>query len=180
MSDSLAETVCRDIDAAREELIGLGGGRVAATSFIPPGRTAEAAEVVRAYLSGHGVATETITADDEAPNVIGRIEGGAGGRHVVFNAHMDTMEVGDAAAWTVPIAGLSRRDGRLYGLGMGNMKGALAAMCLAATILKRHSNAWKGRLTMTAASDEVMFGGPGTLFPPRRHPDATGAVLTAR
>ena len=76
MSDSLAETVCRDIDAAREELIGLCGRLVAATSVNPPGRTAEAAEVVRAYLSGHGVATETITADDEAPNVIGRIEGG--------------------------------------------------------------------------------------------------------
>src|SRR5258708_7894293 len=100
MSDSLAETVCRDIDAAREE-----------------------------------------------------------------------------AAWTVPIARLSRRDGRLYGLGMGNMKGALAAMCLATTILKRHSNAWKGRLTMTAVSDEVMFGERGTVFLLRERPDAAGDFL---
>src|SRR5258708_23258328 len=177
MSDSLAETVCRDIDAAREELIGLCGRLGAATGGKRRGRAVEAAEVVRAYLSGHGVATETITADDEAPNVIGRIEGGAGGRHVVFNAHMDTMEAGDEAAWTVPIAGLSRRDGRLYGLGMGNMKGALAAMCLAATILKRHSNAWKGRLTMTAVSDEVMFGERGTVFLLRERPDAAGDFL---
>src|SRR5260221_13109082 len=177
MSDSLAETVCRYCDAAREELMGWWGRLVAATSVNPPGRTAEAAEVVRAYLSGHGVATETITADDEAPNVIGRIGGGAGGRQVVFNAHMDTREGGDEAAWTVPIAGLSRRDGRLYGLGMGNMKGALAAMCLAATILKRHSNAWKGRLTMPAVSDEVMFGERGTVFLLRERPDAAGDFL---
>jgi len=177
MSDSLAETVCRDIDAAREELIELCGRLVAATSVNPPGRTAEAAEVVRSYLSGHGIATETITADDEAPNVIGHVEGGAGGRHVVFNAHMDTMEAGDEAAWTVPITHLTRRDSRLYGLGMGNMKGALAAMCLAATILKRHSNAWKGRLTMTAVSDEVMFGERGTVFLLRERPDVAGDFL---
>src|ERR1700730_3616709 len=177
MSDSLAETVCRDIDAAREELIGLCGRLVAATSVNPPGRTAEAAEVVRAYLSGHGVATETSTADDEAPNMVGRIEGGAGGRYVVFNAHMDTMEAGDEAAWTVPVARLSRRDGRLYGLGMGNMKGALAAMCVASAALHRHRHAWNGRLAVTAVSDEVMFGERGTVFLLHKRPDLAGDFL---
>ena len=177
MSDSLAEIVCRDIDAAREELIELCGRLVAATSVNPPGRTADVAEVVRAYLSGHGIAAETIAADDEAPNVVGRIDGSAGGRHIVFNAHMDTMEAGDEAAWTVPILRLTRRHGHLYGLGMGNMKGALAAMCVATVILKRHSNTWKGRLTMTAVSDEVMFGERGTGLLLRQRPDAAGDFL---
>ena len=177
MSDSLAEIVCRDIDAAREELIELCGRLVAATSVNPPGRTAHVAEVVRAYLSGHGIAAETIAADDEAPNVVGRIDGSAGGRHIVFNAHMDTMEAGDEAAWTVPILRLTRRHGHLYGLGMGNMKGALAAMCVATVILKRHSNTWKGRLTMTAVSDEVMFGERGTGLLLRQRPDAAGDFL---
>ena len=97
MSDTsaLAETVCRDIDAAREELIDLCGQLVAAASVNPPGRTAEVADVVRGYLSSHGIAHETVKADDEAPNVVASIQGGAGGRHVVFNAHMDTMEAGD-------------------------------------------------------------------------------------
>ena len=118
-----------------------------------------------------------VTADDEAPNIVGCVEAGAGGRHVVFNAHMDTMEAGDEAAWTVPITRLSRRDGRLYGLGMGNIKGALAAMCLATAILKRHSNAWKGRLTLTAVSDEVMFGERGAVFLLRERPDVAGDFL---
>ena len=175
--NNLADTVCRDIDTAREELIDLCGDLVAAASVNPPGRTVEVAQVVRAYLSGHDITTETVTADDEAPNVVGRIDAGAGGRHVVFNAHMDTMEAGDEAAWTVPITRLSRRDGRLYGLGMGNMKGALAAMCLASAILQRHSNAWRGRLTMTAVSDEVMFGERGTVFLLRENPDVAGDFL---
>jgi hypothetical protein len=33
---------------------------------------------------------------------------------------------------------------------MGNMKGALAAMCLATAVLHRRRNAWRGRLSMTA------------------------------
>jgi succinyl-diaminopimelate desuccinylase len=177
MSSSLADAVCRDIDAAREELIELCGQLVAATSVNPPGRTVEVAEVVRAYLSGHGIATEMVRADDDAPNIVGRVEAGVGGPHVVFNAHMDTMEAGDEAAWTVPITRLSRRDGRLYGLGMGNMKGALAAMCLATAILKRHGNAWKGRLTMTAVSDEVMFGERGAVFLLRERADVAGDFL---
>jgi succinyl-diaminopimelate desuccinylase len=177
MSGSLADAVCRDIDAARAELIELCGRLVAAVSVNPPGRTAEAAEVVQAYLSGHGIATEKVAADDEAPNIMGGIEGGAGGRHVIFNAHMDTMEAGDEAAWTVPVTRLTRRDGRLYGLGMGNMKGALAAMCLATAILKRHSKAWNGRLTMTAVSDEVMFGERGTVYLLRARPEVSGDFL---
>jgi succinyl-diaminopimelate desuccinylase len=177
----LRQTVSRDIDAAREELIGLCSHLVAAASVNPPGRTAEVADVVRAYFASQGIATQTIQADDEAPNVVAPIGGGQGGgdggRHVVFNAHMDTMEASDVSAWTVPIMQLSRRDGRLYGLGMGNMKGALAAMCLATALLHRHRNAWTGRLSMTVVSDEVMFGERGTVFLLRERPDLAGDFL---
>jgi succinyl-diaminopimelate desuccinylase len=174
---ALADAVSRDIDAAREDLIDLCGQLVAAASVNPPGRTAEVADVVRAYLAGHGISPETVKADEEAPNIVGRVEGSAGGRHVVFNAHMDTMEAGAEAAWTVPAMRLTRRDGRLYGLGMGNMKGALAAMCLATAVLKRRGNAWNGRLSMTAVSDEVMFGERGTVFLLRQRPDLAGDFL---
>src|SRR5260370_27421347 len=129
MTKNLAAAVCSEIDAAREELVALCARLVAAASVNPPGRTAEVAQVVRGYLAGHGIATETVQADDEAPNVVADIVGAevAGGnvarsergRHVVFNAHMDTMEGGDASAWSLPVTRPTRRDGRLYGLGMG-------------------------------------------------------------
>lgn len=173
----LPASVSCEIDAARDELIDLSARLVAAASVNPPGRTAEVAAVVRDYLAAHKVATEIVKADDEAPNVVGTVEAGAGGRHVVFNAHMDTMEAGDETAWTVPIMRLSRVDGRLYGLGMGNMKGALAAMCLATVVLRRHRKAWNGRLSMTAVSDEVMFGERGTVFLLRARPDLAGDYL---
>lgn len=173
----LSAATLADIDAARDELIALCGRLVAAESANPPGRTVEVAGVVRAFLASHQVATETLSADSEAPNVVAEIEAGAGGRHVVFNAHMDTMEAGDEAAWSVPILQLTRRDGRLYGLGMGNMKGALAAMCLATAMLHRRRLAWNGRLSMTAVSDEVMFGERGTVFLLRTRPQLAGDFL---
>jgi succinyl-diaminopimelate desuccinylase len=173
----LKTIVCCDIDAAREELIDLCGRLVAAASVNPPGRTAEVAQVVRAYLSNNRIATAVVAADEEAPNVVGEVEGAASGPHAVFNAHMDTMEAGDASAWSVPVVELTRRGGRLYGLGMGNMKGALAAMCVATAMLHRHRAQWKGRVSLTAVSDEVMFGERGTVFLLRRRPDLAGDFL---
>jgi succinyl-diaminopimelate desuccinylase len=177
VTSDLAAAVCSEIDAAREELVELCGALVAAKSVNPPGRTAEVADVVRGYLAGNGVASETLKADEEAPNVVAEIAGAAGGRHVVFNAHMDTMEAGEEAAWSVPVMRMTRRDGRLYGLGMGNMKGALAAMCLASAVLNRHRGAWQGRLSMTAVSDEVMFGDRGSVFLLRERPQLAGDFL---
>jgi succinyl-diaminopimelate desuccinylase len=60
---------------------------------------------------------------------------------------------------------------------MGNMKGALAAMCLATVVLHRHRTAWSGRLSMTAVSDEVMFGERGTVHLLRASPDLAGDFL---
>jgi succinyl-diaminopimelate desuccinylase len=174
---ALADTVCGDIDAARGELVGLCEKLVAAPSVNPPGRTTEVAAVVRTYLSGHGLMTETVKVDDEAPNVVARVDGQSSGRHVVFNAHMDTMEAGNESAWSVPVFKLSKADGRLYGLGMGNMKGALAAMCLATTVLYRRRNAWRGRLSMTAVSDEVMFGERGAVLLLKSRPDLSGDFM---
>jgi len=173
----LCEIISDEIDAAHQELVNLCGRLVAAASVNPPGRTAEVADVVRSYLAHHQITTQVVAADNEAPNVIGQIEAGVSGPHVVFNAHMDTMEAGDDSAWTVPVMSLTRRDGRLYGLGMGNMKGALAALCVATAVLNRHRHAWRGRLSMTAVSDEVMFGDRGTVFLLRQRPDLAGDYL---
>src|SRR4029079_7152634 len=100
--DNVINAICTDIDAARGELVDLCARLVAAPSVNPPGRTAETAAVVRDYLSGHGGAMETVKADDEAPNLVGEVDGNSSGRHVVFNAHMDTLEAGDESSASVP------------------------------------------------------------------------------
>jgi succinyl-diaminopimelate desuccinylase len=165
----------REIDSERELLVELCARFVEAPSASPPGRTVEVAQIVETFLHKAGIETERVAQDDDAPNVVGHV--GDGGRHVVFNAHMDTMQPGDESRWTVPILKLTRKDGRLYGLGMGNMKGALAAMCVASMVLTRHRKGLPGRFTMTAVCDEVMFGERGAVHLLKARPDVHGEFL---
>lgn len=166
----------KEIDAERETLIDLCGRLVAAPSASPPGRTVEVAKIVEEFLNRGGIATERVAEDPDAPNLVGHV-GEKRGKHVVFNAHMDTMQPGDEAKWSVPILKLTRQGGRLYGLGMGNMKGALAAMCLASVVLSRHRDNFPGYFTMTAVCDEVMFGERGAVYLLKARPDVHGDYL---
>lgn len=174
--DALLHTIDGEIKDEGEALIDLCRRLVAAPSASPPGRTVEVARIVEDFLNDGGIQTEVVAEDPDAPNVVAHIGDGPG-RQVVFNAHMDTMQPGDESKWTVPILRLTQAEGRLYGLGMGNMKGALAAMCLASVVLARHRSSFDGRLTMTAVCDEVMFGERGAAYLLKTRPDVRGDYL---
>ena len=170
------QTIDAEIQAERQSLIELCQRLVAAPSASPPGRTVEVARIVERFLNAGEIQTDTVAEDPDAPNIVGHVCQGPG-RHIVFNAHMDTMQPGDERKWSVPILELTRKEGRLFGLGMGNMKGALAAMCVASVVLARHRKRLPGRLTMTAVCDEVMFGERGAVYLLRVRPDVHGDYL---
>jgi succinyl-diaminopimelate desuccinylase len=170
------QTIDAEIQAERQSLIELCQRLVAAPSASPPGRTVEVARIVERFLNAGEIQTDTVAEDPDAPNIVGHVCQGTG-RHIVFNAHMDTMQPGDERKWSVPILELTRKEGRLFGLGMGNMKGALAAMCVASVVLARHRKRLPGRLTMTAVCDEVMFGERGAVYLLNVRPDVHGDYL---
>lgn len=64
---------------------------------------------------------------DRMGSVVGRIGPGRGPK-LLFNAHMDTVDVGDLSRWSHPPYGGEIADGVLYGRGACDMKGGLAAM----------------------------------------------------
>ncbi len=70
-----------------------------------------------------------LTMEEGRPNVIGTLEGEGGGPTLMFNGHMDTSYSGREPHLR-GIAGFQPdalvRDGRIFGLGISNMKGALA------------------------------------------------------
>lgn len=166
-----------EVELARADLIDYCGRLVAAPSVNPPGDTRAVADVVRRFLADLGLEARREALDPTMPSVIAHLDSGRPGPHLVLNVHLDTMPPGDESLWTVPLFDLTSRDGRLYGLGLGNMKGAVAAMSLATELLSRHRGDWGGQLTFTAVADEVVFGKNGAAWLLRQHPELVGDAL---
>lgn len=159
------------VAARSQELRSLCRELVAAPSVSPPGDTTAPAAVLCDYLTSRGIGPSLVAADPTKPNVVARIDGQGPGLHLVLNVHLDTMPTGPIDQWTVDPQVLTERDGRWFGLGMGNMKGAAAAMAVAFVLLAERRDEWCGTITFTAVSDEVVFGDAGAAHLIRTRPD---------
>jgi acetylornithine deacetylase/succinyl-diaminopimelate desuccinylase-like protein len=119
---------------------------IAAPSPNPPGDERAAAAVATEAL---GVTPRVLARAPERPNLLASFDFGPGGRHLVLCGHLDTKPVG-GADWSVdPFAATIDGD-RLYGLGATDMKGAVAAMIVAA----RSLDLPRGRLSLLLVADE--------------------------
>lgn len=72
---------------------------------------------------------------DRIGSVVGRI-GPETGPRLLYNGHMDTVGVGDLAAWTHDPFGAEVENGILYGRGAADMKGPLVSLVYGAKALK--------------------------------------------
>lgn len=73
---------------------------------------------------------------DSMGNILGRIGGTRGEKSILFDSHVDTVEVNDEAKWRVPPFSGNIVDGRLYGRGSVDMKSSVAASIYAGAIAK--------------------------------------------
>jgi putative selenium metabolism hydrolase len=98
---------------------------------------------------------------DDAGNVIGRIRPTApdGPRHrIMFNTHLDQVDVGDPAAWPYPPYDAVIADGALWGRGASDLKGPLACQVHAIAALKRLGRPIPNDLFVTAVVQEEVGG----------------------
>jgi putative selenium metabolism hydrolase len=72
---------------------------------------------------------------DSMGNVLGKI--GDGETSILFDSHVDTVEVNDEKDWDVPPFSGEIVDGRLYGRGSVDMKSSVAATIYAGAIAKK-------------------------------------------
>jgi acetylornithine deacetylase len=110
----------------------------------------EIAEFVATWCGESGLDVHLVEPTDGRPSVVAVARGSGGGRSLMLNAHLDTVSV-DAMddPFTPRIA-----DGRLYGRGSYDMKGALAAAMLAARTAA--GAGLRGDVLLTAVADEEM------------------------
>jgi len=98
---------------------------------------------------------------DDAGNVLGRI-GPEKGSAVLFNSHMDTVEIADPYAWTVDPFSAEIKKGNLYGLGSCDMKAGLAATVYAGAILSRLNTKLDGPVYVAVVGLEEPSEGTST------------------
>lgn len=90
---------------------------------------------------------------DRIGNVIGHI-GGGDGKTLIIDGHMDTVGLGDPAAWRRDPFGAEIEDGVLYGRGSADTKGSLAAMVYAAKMLLDAGVSLRGDLYLVGVVQE--------------------------
>jgi acetylornithine deacetylase/succinyl-diaminopimelate desuccinylase-like protein len=96
--------------------------------------------------------------EDGRANVLGIWPGTGGGKTLMFNGHMDTSYSG-REPWLAGIPGFQPKafvkDGRIYGNGISNMKGALACYVEAVRALQDSGVRLRGDVMIAAVCGEI-------------------------
>jgi acetylornithine deacetylase len=124
----------------------------------PTGSELEMAECMRETLAALGLEVSWLEVEDGRPNVVGRLEGTGGAPSLMFNGHMDTSYSGREPHLRAKRGFQPRsfiRDGRIWGLGISNMKGALACYVEAVRALLEAGTPLAGDIVIAAVVGEI-------------------------
>ncbi len=172
--DDIRQQLLDQVDADRERLVDFLSRFVQAKTPNPPGDTGEAVALIKATLDEHGAPYNVIDPNPRFPNVVGSFEGASAGRHLVLNGHIDVFPVGEHERWTHGPWSGAIADGRVWGRGVADMKCGTSASIWTYIYLHRLRERLKGRLTLTAVSDEENFGPWGARHLMEHHPEVHG------
>lgn len=113
--------------------------------------------VLKDYMRENGF--DEVAVDDYG-NLVGCIKGNRPGKKLLFDGHMDTVPVSDPAEWTYPPFAAEIHEGRIYGRGTSDMKGALSAMvCAAANFARDTEKQFAGEVYVAGVVHEECFEG---------------------
>jgi acetylornithine deacetylase/succinyl-diaminopimelate desuccinylase family protein len=155
---SLAEAARRAVDV--DAVVPLTQKLVRTFSENPPGDTRAACEVIAAELEGDGFELELFEPVPGHVSLLATHSFETPGRTLILNGHVDVVPATDG--WTRDPLGGEVEGGRLYGRGSLDMKGAVAAMTVAARSLVRARLPLRGRLVLMAVADEEAGGANGS------------------
>ena len=97
---------------------------------------------------------------DKYGNVIGCIKGKRPGKKLLFDGHIDTVPVTDETEWKYPPFAAEIHDGKIYGRGTSDMKGAVAAFVSAAANFAQDTDRdFAGELYVAGVVHEECFEG---------------------
>ncbi len=145
-----------EITVDRDRLVETAGRMIDTWSFT--GDEQAMAELMVELFRGCGLAVQWQQVEDTRANALGAWAGAGGGASLMFNGHTDTSYSG-REPWLKDVPGFQPeafvRDGRLYGLGISNMKGALACYVEAVRTLQDAGVRLQGDVLIAAVSGEI-------------------------
>ena len=140
----------------RERLVDTASRMIAVASFT--GDEQAMAELMVELYRDAGLRVQWQQVEEGRANALGLLEGIGGGKSLMLNGHMDTSYSG-REPWLADVPGFQPepfvRDGRLYGLGISNMKGALACYVEAVRALRDADVVVAGDVLIAAVCGEI-------------------------
>jgi acetylornithine deacetylase len=139
-----------------ERLVEWASRAIATPSFT--GSEQAMAELMRDTFTAMGLQVQWQPVEHGRANVLGTRAGAGGGPSLMFNGHMDTSYSG-REPWLAHVPGFQPapfvEDTRLYGLGVSNMKGALACYVEALRALGDARIRLRGDVMIAAVCGEI-------------------------
>jgi acetylornithine deacetylase/succinyl-diaminopimelate desuccinylase-like protein len=140
----------------RERLVETASSLIDVHSFT--GDEQRMGELMVSLYEDMGLATQWHQVEDDRANALGTWAGAGGGPTLMFNGHMDTSYSGQEP-WLKHVPGFQAKafveDGRLYGLGISNMKGALSCYVEAVRALQDAGVRLRGDVLIAAVCGEI-------------------------
>jgi succinyl-diaminopimelate desuccinylase len=146
------------------ELVSILSDLIALPSPYPPGTSVEICAYAAQRLKKAGYKVETAAKTKGVDNVVARMKGKGRGPVIAFNAHVDTVGVGERANWKSDPFKALVKGGLVQGLGAGNCKGSMAVQLWLAEEIARRGGPAKGELLFTFVADEENLGPDGMAF----------------
>ncbi len=144
------------VSVDRDRLVETAGRMIDVWSFT--GDEQGMGELMVELYGALGLQVQWQQVEDNRANALGIWNGSGGGKSLMFNGHMDTSYSG-REEWLRGVPGFQPQhfveDGRLYGLGISNMKGALACYVEAVNALQDAGVRLKGDVLIAAVCGEI-------------------------
>lgn len=148
----------------QSELVAILSDLIALPSPYPPGTSVEICAYAAKRLKKAGYKVEIATHKKGVDNVVARMKGKAKGPVIAFNAHVDTVGVGERSNWKSDPYKALVKGGLVYGLGAGNCKGSMAVQIWIAEEIARRGGPASGELIFTFVADEENLGPEGMEY----------------
>lgn len=154
LTDETERRIVAYLEKHKQEIFDFTCELIRTPSVNPPGNEVAVSEMLTKRLQKLGVKEiQVVAMDAQRPNVVAHVRGTDDGPSIMLSGHIDTKPPGNLAEWKTDPFEPTVVDGKLIGLGSGDMKAAVAAMVYAAGALNEVGGI-PGRLSLALTADE--------------------------